>query len=382
MAFRRTVGISALLLVLLFLTYTPTASSERALSGHLTGVEARSLIPEPAAPVWPSIPPSPESRCLDSACTVTIHQLTRPYDWYRWQGDPTAATGYPACMYSNKLCGAACASMAIAYARYGQQVSLRELHETIKPGSDCSDYWTWPDIARALQIRQWEVPFSLLDLSPGMPELVAALDRGHPCIVAIRSGAIPPAEGDSWVGRYYAHTSGHIVLVMGYTWDHSANALAHVVVYDPLVFRDPPYWDGSYPKGMARLYEADAFWRAVRSNATLMFEIEYHPMPRITGDVVDDATGRGLALAVVHITDSSGAIHTIVTDVEGRYALDYVPDGAITIAARYGRVGASTTAEVITGRAVVVPSIRLVLPRMQEQGAVLRNVRRFVRDAW
>lgn len=382
MTIRRNVVIGALLLATLFLTLAPVARSEHAPPEALTQSGGRFAVPEPVARVWPIAPPAPDLPCLDPGCAVTVRQLSRPYDWYRWQGDPSGGTGYGACMFANKLCGAACASMAIAYARYGQQVSLRELHQAIKPGGGCTDYWTWPDIAGAFQTRRWEVPFSLLDLTPGMPELVAAIDRGHPCIVALRAGALPVAEGDSWVGRYYSYGSGHILMVMGYTWDRAGDSLAHVIVYDPLVFDDPPYWAGAHPKGLGRLYDAEAFWHAVRSYATLMFEIEHDPAPRLTGEVVDAETGRGVSGADVRVTDATGATHTAVTDARGRYAVGYAADGEIVIRVQHDRAGATARAVVPTGQALAVPSIRLIVPRTDDAAPLPRCAQCLVRDAW
>lgn len=145
------------------------------------------------------------------------HSLEPLYDWYKTQFD----TG----MYGN--CGPACVAMAVHWAT-GKAISVVESREEIG----------MPIKSGAISLQHMRTNFDRHDMQSRLTpvscfeDIRAIIDRGGIFIILFDTTYIQPVSGDEtmvFVDRYYPDTTGHYVVIKGYSLDGK-----YCIVYDPI----------------------------------------------------------------------------------------------------------------------------------------------------
>jgi hypothetical protein len=181
------------------------------------------------------------------------------YYWYKTQFD----TG----MYGN--CGPACVAMAVHWAT-GLKISVIESRQEIG----------LPISSGALSYYHMRLNFMYHKITTreivvnDFNDMKALIDRGNIAIILFNTTYIQPVEGDKtlvFVDRYYPDTTGHYVVVKGYTLDGK-----YLVVYDPIPGNwqnnSDRYKDGVSMIGRNRYFLTDQVFMSIAGRKILEIE--------------------------------------------------------------------------------------------------------------
>lgn len=183
----------------------------------------------------------------------TQHSVEPDYNWYKTQFD----TG----MYGN--CGPACVAMAIHWAN-GKAISVVENREEIglPIKSGAISYYHMVKNMKSHKIKTKIRPIDSFN------DIKSIIDKGNIAIILFDTTYLQPVQGDKtlvFVDRYYPDTTGHYVIIKGYTLDKK-----YFVVYDPIPgdwqtneFR---YQDGISMIGRNRYFLANQVLKSLKGN--------------------------------------------------------------------------------------------------------------------
>lgn len=183
----------------------------------------------------------------------TQHSVEPEYNWYKTQFD----TG----MYGN--CGPACVAMAIHWAK-GENISVvknrEEIGLPIKSGA--ISYYHMVANLRSHKIKTEIRPVYSFD------DIKSIIDKGNICIILFDTTYLQPVHGDKslvFVDRYYPDTTGHYIIIKGYTIDKN-----YFVVYDPIpgdwLKNEIRYKDGVSMIGRNRYFISDQVLQSLKGN--------------------------------------------------------------------------------------------------------------------
>ncbi len=215
----------------------------------------------PDAPFSFTVPPFPNEDLISIQGNIDA-----PYDWYRYQGEWDSGT----CASAN--CGPTTVAMAIQFAKNNQWVNISDIRNYIT-GEDCG--WTsLTQLSNAL--THWNVNHTIIY---GMDAVRDAVNnRGHIVIAPVVMSYIPPgtdylvanSDPSNHYQRYYSYTSGHFVVVKGFSSDNNWS-----ISYDPNVWNgNGIYWySNSTAKGKERYYTYSNLSQALANNGNAAIEI-------------------------------------------------------------------------------------------------------------
>jgi hypothetical protein len=116
-------------------------------------------------------------------------------------------------------------------------------------------------------LRKRNVDYRFLKVQSAA-DIRSVVDRGNIGIILIHTGRIAKSNSNSLTGRYYNDSTGHYVIVKGYTLDG-----AYFVVYDPIPSdwqtNSRRYEDGVSMLGRNRFYPVDQVMRALRRSQVM-----------------------------------------------------------------------------------------------------------------
>jgi PKD repeat protein len=169
-------------------------------------------------------------------------------DWYRTQYNTGPSN-----------CGPASASMALGWAK-GEYVPISTIRGFLGWQGDGGT--SFPQLAGVLAWKGTKA--EIVEVS-GIDDLYKAIDEGKIAIILYHSGLISWTAGKpelNSVGRYYADSVGHYIVVKGYSRDKK-----YFVVYDPIpgdwVSNGKRYGDGISMIGRNRYYPAGEIFAAL-----------------------------------------------------------------------------------------------------------------------
>ncbi|MBN2532963.1 MAG: C39 family peptidase [Spirochaetales bacterium] len=147
----------------------------------------------------------------------TQHSVEPFFNWYKTQFN----TG----MYGN--CGPACVAMAVHWAT-GKKITVVESREEIglpiKSGA-----LTYRHMASNFRYHRIKTYYTFIDDFDDMKDII---DRGNIAIILFNTTFLQPVDGDKtliFVDRYYPDTTGHYIVLKGYSLDEK-----YFVAYDPI----------------------------------------------------------------------------------------------------------------------------------------------------
>ncbi|MBN2443488.1 MAG: C39 family peptidase [Spirochaetales bacterium] len=187
------------------------------------------------------------------------HSVEPEFNWYKTQFN----TG----MYGN--CGPACVAMAVHWAT-GERITVKENREEIG----------LPIKNGAVSFAHMERNFRYHRIKTFLPvvndfsDMKAIIDKGNIAIILFNTTYIQPVEGDEslvFVDRYYPDTTGHYVVIKGYSLDEK-----YFIIYDPI----PGEWkhnlirytDGVSMIGRNRYFLADQIFESIKGKKVLEIE--------------------------------------------------------------------------------------------------------------
>jgi PKD repeat protein len=187
------------------------------------------------------------------------HSVEPEYNWYKTQFD----TG----MYGN--CGPACVAMAVHWAT-GSNISVEESREEIglpiKSGAVAYHHM-------ASNFRYHRIKTSYTRIH-GFDDVKNIIDKGHIAIILFDTTYIQPVRGDEtrvFVDRYYPDTTGHYIVIKGYSLDKK-----YFIVYDPIPgdwqTNSGRYSDGVSMIGRNRYFLVDQIFRSIKGKDILEIE--------------------------------------------------------------------------------------------------------------
>ncbi len=187
------------------------------------------------------------------------HSVEPEFDWYKTQFE----TG----IWGN--CGPACVAMVVHWAT-GDDITVEESREEIG----------MPYPKGALTYENMIANFTLHRLvsfkkkATLFKDISEVIDDGHVAIILFDTTYIRPVKGDKrtvFTDRYYPDTTGHYVVIKGYSLDEK-----YFIVYDPIPGdwqeNEPRYTDGVSMIGRNRYFLADEIIESIRSKEILVIE--------------------------------------------------------------------------------------------------------------
>lgn len=189
----------------------------------------------------------------------TQHSIEPEYDWYKTQFD----TG----MYGN--CGPACVAMAVHWAttkNISVVESRQEIGLPIKNGA-----LTYRHMASNLRFHRIRTYDTLINDFKDMKDII---DRGNIAIILFNTTHLQPVQGDEtliFVDRYYPDTTGHFIVIKGYSLDEK-----YFVSYDPIPgdwqTNSLRYTDGVSMIGRNRYFLVDQIFESIKGKQVLEIE--------------------------------------------------------------------------------------------------------------
>ncbi|HEQ72186.1 MAG TPA: PKD domain-containing protein [Spirochaetia bacterium] len=185
----------------------------------------------------------------------SVHADRFDVNWYRTQYNTGPSN-----------CGPATVSMAVAWAT-GANVPINSIRRYIGWRGDGGT--SFNQLMKALT---WKgVRAEIVDIqSPD--DLFQVIDQGKIAIILYHSGRISWTKGrpeENLVGRYYADSTGHYVIIKGYSVDKQ-----YLVIYDPIpsdwVSNGKRYGDGVSMIGRNRYYLVSEMFRALSLKKILL----------------------------------------------------------------------------------------------------------------
>jgi hypothetical protein len=188
---------------------------------------------------------------------ASVHARERDFDWYKTQ----FGTG----ILGN--CGPATVAMAAHWAS-GIDTPVASIRSEIgmpfSNGAVNFEHMVKP-------LRRRGIRFAFKPVSSAT-DIRSNIDRGDIVIALIHTSLIRKTRGDrvkNMVGRYYNDSTGHYIIIKGYTKDRK-----HFIVYDPIPSdwnaNQTRYTDGISMLGKNRHYPADQLMRALRRSEMLV----------------------------------------------------------------------------------------------------------------
>lgn len=184
----------------------------------------------------------------------SVHSDRSDINWYRTQ----FGTGL-----SN--CGPATASMGISWAS-GQYVDVKDVREYI--GWQGNGATSFDELRKTL--AHYGVSSAYTDVK-NQESIFKLIDRGNIAIILYHCGGIPLAKSNpenDLVGRYYADSVGHYIVIKGYSVDKQ-----YFIVYDPIPSdwncNGKRYGDGVSMLGRNRYYPANLLMKYILTNYVL-----------------------------------------------------------------------------------------------------------------
>ncbi|MBN1698227.1 MAG: C39 family peptidase [Spirochaetales bacterium] len=189
------------------------------------------------------------------------HSVEPEYDWYKTQFD----TG----MYGN--CGPACVAIALHWAT-GKYISVEKSREEIglpiKSGA-----LSYQHMIMNFNYHRIKTALTVIDQFNDMKRII---DWGNIAIVSFNTTVLSPVEGDErlvFVDRFYPDTTGHYIVIKGYSLDEQ-----YFIAYDPI----PSDWQGNslrYTDGVSmigrnRYFKVEEILRSIKGKNVLEIERE------------------------------------------------------------------------------------------------------------
>jgi PKD repeat protein len=187
----------------------------------------------------------------------TQHTIEPESDWYKTQFD----TG----LWGN--CGPACVAMAVHWAT-GEPITVEESREEIG----------MPYASGALSYANMLDNFTLHGIeayrqtAPAFEDMSAIIDEGKLIVISFNTTTLRPVEGDKrtvFTDRYYPDTTGHYIVIKGYTLDER-----FFVAYDPIPGdwkkNLPRYSDGISMLGRNRYFRTEEIMSSIKANEVLV----------------------------------------------------------------------------------------------------------------
>jgi hypothetical protein len=187
----------------------------------------------------------------------TKHSVEPEFDWYKTQFD----TG----IWGN--CGPACVAMVVHWAT-GKAITVEESREEIG----------MPYPKGALSYDNMLANFKLHKLTAFkkkvefFDDIAEVIDRGQVALILFDTTYIHHVKGDKtrvFTDRYYPDTTGHYVVIKGYSLDRK-----YYVVYDPIPGdwqeNEPRYTDGVSMIGRNRYFQSDEILESIRNKEILV----------------------------------------------------------------------------------------------------------------
>jgi PKD repeat protein len=184
------------------------------------------------------------------------HSVEPEFNWYKTQFD----TG----MYGN--CGPACVAIAVHWAT-GKNITVEKSREEIG----------LPIKSGALSYHHMMANFdyhrikSRLTIIDSFDDMKRIIDRGSIAIILFNTTYIQPVDGDErlvFVDRFYPDTTGHYVVIKGYSLDRK-----YFIVYDPIPgdwqTNSLRYADGVSMIGRNRYFLVEQIFQSIKGKNVL-----------------------------------------------------------------------------------------------------------------
>jgi PKD repeat protein len=187
------------------------------------------------------------------------HSVEPEYNWYKTQFN----TG----MYGN--CGPACVAIAVHWAT-GKNITVEKSREEIG----------LPIKSGALSYHHMMANFnyhrikSRLTIIEEFDDMKRIIDRGNIAIILFNTTYIQPVDGDEtlvFVDRFYPDTTGHYVVIKGYSLDEK-----YFIIYDPIPgdwqTNSLRYTDGVSMIGRNRYFLVEQIFQSIKRKNVLEVE--------------------------------------------------------------------------------------------------------------